>query len=466
MVEPGAGDATAAAPTPYCRVQIVLKPSPISNIGVEVWLPERERWNGKFLGTGNGGAAGAIRREALLQGLVRGYAVANTDMGTGSSGLDFSFAVGKPDLMKDFGYRSTAGLTQAGKKITTAFYGRAPEHSYFQGCSTGGHQAWQAAQTLFRDYDGIVAAAPANNRTHIHMVSMHNGALNSRSPASAIPQSKLAMIQSASIAACDAIDGVKDQIISEPQRCAFDPVSIQCQGPDGPQCLTPGQVDTLRMLYAGTRNPRTGALIFAGLEPGAEAGVSLSRTRRAEDGRLIVRNGLMNWSSKFQEAHPDGLGFDFDRDVAIVDADIGRYVNFDNPDLSRFRRGGGKAVLWHGWADSGISPGDSILFYEKIQKANGGPERTAEFARLFMAPGVAHCGGGEGANQFDALGALEAWVEDGIAPQSILATRPASDAQPAITRPLCPYPQVARWRGQGSTNDATNFACSDLAEAH
>jgi feruloyl esterase len=459
-----------------CRVKAVLTPSPQSAIAVELWLPDRAHWNGKFLGTGNGGAAGSIRTAALADGLARGYAVANTDMGTGSSGLDFSFAIGKPELMKDFGYRSTEGMTTVGKALTASYYGRAPEHAYFAGCSTGGHQAWQAAQTLYRDYDGIIAAAPANRRTHTHISVMNGFALTSRNLQSRLTSSNLAMIQRASVAACDLDDGVKDGVIGDPASCRFDPGVLQCKAAGGADCLTGGQVDTMRRLYDGTRNPRTGAEIFPGVAPGGEGGLILElppgmsiggvgEYSRAPDGRLIVRKGLINWSTAFQKAHPDGLGFDFDKDVALVDNDIGRYLNFENADLAAFRRRGGKALLWHGWADSGISPKDSIRFYGRIREANGGAASTSSFARLFMAPGVAHCGGGYGAGTFDMIAALEAWVERGHAPSSILATRAAKPGQPAISRPLCPFPQVARWTGRGSSDDAANFTCAAPAPA-
>lgn len=459
MVQPGSGQAGA---TPYCRVQLVLRPEPGSNIKVEVWLPEAGRWNGKFLGTGNGGAAGSIQTGALLQGLARGYAVANTDMGSssGRGGLNFGFAVGRPDLAKDFSYRSTDGMTLEGKRVTAAYYGQAPRFSYFQGCSTGGYQAWEQIHRLPDQYDGVVAGAAANDRPNLHMTRIWNEQHNLASPEATIPRAKLAVVQKAATARCDGLDGVKDGIIGDPRRCDFDPASIQCAAGDGPDCLTAPQAATMRAVYAGPSNPRTGAVVYPGFERGAEAAIDLQWSSKiGPGGKVVVKDNLINWSERYQKAHPEGVGFDFDRDVQAVNADLAPMMNYTDPKLARFQRAGGKVLMWHGWADGLVPARRSVTYYEEIARANGGFARTQSFARLFMAPGVGHCRGGVGPDQFDMLRALEAWVERGEAPETILATRAAGEAAPAMSRPLCAYPKAARWTGRGDTNDAANFTC-------
>ena len=459
MAQTGGG---TASQTPYCRVQLTLKPEPGSNIRVELWLPEPGRWNGKFLGTGNGGAAGSIQTAALAAGLARGYAVANTDMGSssGQGGLNFGFGIGRPDLQKDFSYRSTDGMTLEGKRITAAYYGRAPQFSYFQGCSTGGYQAWEQIHRLPGEYDGVIAGAAANDRPNLHMNRIWADWQNQREPGASIPRAKLAVVQRAATAACDEMDGLKDGIIDDPRRCTFDPVSMVCRAGDGPDCLTPRQAQTMRLIYQGARNPRTGAQVYPGFERGSEAGVDLHWDAPVGPGGAVtVKDSLMNWSERYQKAHPDGVGFDFDQDVARVNADLHRMMNYTDPKLSRFQRQGGKVIIYHGWADSLVPALGSPNYYERIAAANGGFEKTKSFARLFMAPGMGHCRGGVGPDQFDALGALEAWVERGQAPERIVASRPARGELPAMSRPLCPYPAVARWTGQGSPNEAANFTC-------
>lgn len=457
--------ARGAATQPYCRVQITLKPEPRSNILVELWLPEQGRWNGKFLGTGNGGAAGAISSAALVAGINRGYAVANTDMGSNdgkntSLGLNFGFGVNRPDLQKDFAYRSTDGMTLVGKAVTRAYYGRAPQYSYFQGCSTGGYQAWEQIHRLPKEYDGVVAGAAANDRPNLHMTRIWNEQANLGSPEATIPREKLAMVQRASTAACDPQDGVTDGIINDPRQCRFDPAVLQCRGADAANCLTAPQVATMKKVYDGARNPRTGERVYWGFERGAEAGIDLQwNSKIGPGGKVIVKDNMNNWSAGYNNAHPDGVGFDFDRDVAIINRDLRTLLNYTDPKLSRFRNAGGKVLIYHGWADSLVPAGGTPGYYERIARANGGYEKTQTFARLFMMPGMAHCRGGAGPDQFDALGALEDWVERGEAPERLMTTKAAAEDRPAMSRPACPYPAIARWTGQGSANDAANFTC-------
>lgn len=461
LVQPKTGGATLA----HCRVQITLKPEPGSNILVEVLLPQQSNWNGKFLGTGNGGAAGAISAPALTAGVNRGYAVANTDMGSNegknvSLGLGFGFGVNRPDLQKDFSYRSTDGMTLVGKAVTAAYYGRKPQYSYFQGCSTGGYQAWEQIHRLPDEYDGVIAGAAANDRPNLHMTRIWNEQANLGSAAATIPREKLAVVQRASTAACDELDGLKDGLINDPRQCKFDPAVIQCKGADTADCLTAPQVETMRKVYQGPTNPRTGDRVYWGFERGAEAGVDLQwASKIGPGGKVIVKDNMVNWSTGLNKAHPDGVGFDFDRDVAVSNRDLNSMLNYTDPKLTRFQRSGGKVLIYHGWADSLVPAGGTPAYYERIAQQNGGYEKTKGFARLFMMPGMAHCRGGAGPDQFDALSALEAWVERKEAPEQLLTSKAAAQGRPAMSRPACAWPAAARWNGRGDPNSAASFTC-------
>ena len=453
------GGAPSSPRPAFCQVAATLKPTPESTIKIEVWLPERDSWNGKLLGAGNGGAGGVMAYAALLNGLQRGFAAANTDMGTTTTGLDFSFGVGHPEMVKDWGYRSTHVMTVVAKQVIDAFYGRAPRLSYFTGCSTGGHQAMTEAQRFPGDYNGIVSGDPANNRTHVHVVGIWNYDATHIDPESYFPLSKTRMIHAAVLAACDTLDGIADGIIDDPRRCAFDPATIVCKNGDAPDCLTAKQAVALENIYAGPSNPRTGAQIFPGMSPGSEVNpLGLDRTLAGQPttaGPLRVIGTLVNWATGFK-----GPSFDFDRDMAIVDAELGPILNDVNPDLSALQKRGGKLLMYTGWADPLIPARDLVNYYEQVERTMGGREKTGAFARLFMVPGMGHCSAGTSPNQFDALGALDQWVEKGVAPASIVAAHRASGAVDR-TRPLCPYPQVAKWKGAGSTDEAANFACVD-----
>lgn len=464
---PGAqGRAGAAAPgltlPAFCRVAATLKPTPESNIKIEVWLPVTESWNGKFLGTGNGGAGGVIAYAALGNGLQRGFAAANTDMGTNTTGLNFSFGVGHPEMVKDWAYRSTHLMTVAAKQIVKAFYDRDARLSYFTGCSTGGHQALTEAQRFPDDYNGIVSGDPANNRTHLHVVGIWNHDATHADPGSYFPVAKTRAINRAVLAACDKLDGLEDGIIDDPRRCHFDPATIVCEDGDGPECLTEKQAAALKKIYAGPSNPRTGESIFPGMSPGSEVNpLGLERTLATPPtagGAPQVAVGLVNWATGYK-----GPNFDFDRDMSAVDAELGPIMNDVNPDLSPLKTRGGKLILYTGWADPLIPAQDLVNYYERVQRAMGGADKTREFARLFMVPGMGHCSGGTAPNQFDMLSGLDQWVEKGVAPDSIIASHRTGGTVDR-TRPLCPYPQVAKWKGSGSTDEAANFACVMPAE--
>jgi feruloyl esterase len=446
---PGVGRGAASKLPEFCRVVAVSKPVSDSEIHFEVWLPTAE-WNGKFEGTGNGGYSGALDYAAMQRALGLGYATAGSD--TGHPSDDLKFAVGHPGKIDDWGWRAVHVMTEASRLVIRASYGRFAEHSYFAGCSTGGHQALMEAQRFPSDYDGIAAGDPGNNRVRLNMGFLWSWLALYRDPASALPATKLPLINRAAVAACDAMDGVKDGLISEPLRCKFDPAMLLCKGADSEACLTAPQVAAVQSIYAGAKNPRTGEQLFAGWARGTELGwggyfVGHPEPARTDFWRYWV----------FGDPAWDPRSFDFDQDAAWADSSM-RLINSNSADLKAFHDRNGKLVMYSGWADPVVPPGDVVHYYETVLQFMGGVSKTQEFFRLFMAPGMGHCGGGSGPATFDALGALDTWVTKGVAPDRIVASHTSNGAVDR-TRPLCPYPQMARWKGTGSTDDAGQFAC-------
>jgi len=455
---PLAPDAPAGSkPTPlkdlpaFCRVAATSSPSPDSTIKIEVWMPAAD-WNGRFEGVGNGGWAGNISYGALGAALRDHFATASTD--TGHEGGTALFALGHPEKMIDFGYRAVHEMTVQGKAIVAAYYGSGPQWSYWNGCSTGGRQGLMEAQRFPRDYNGIAAGAPAAYRSHLLFASMWIARATLVDPAAYIPPSKYPVIHSAVLKACDALDGITDGIIDDPTRCRFDPAVLTCSGADAADCLTPPQVEAVRQIYSSSINPRTGQEIFPALEPGSELGWS------GHAGGPEPRNISVSYFRYvlFHNPQWDIRTLDFDRDVALADQDDRGVNNAINPDLGPFQFAGGKLLLYHGWADNLIAPLGTINYYQDVVRTMGGAEQTGSFARLFMIPGMGHCGGGPGCDTFDKVGVLEQWVEHGTAPEKIVAAH-RTNGVPDMTRPLCPYPEVAKWNGSGSSKDAANFSC-------
>jgi feruloyl esterase len=436
----------------FCRVRVVSRPVSDSEIHFELWMPPRPTWNGKFQGTGNGGFSSAMSYTTMATALNHGYATAGSD--TGHEGGDLTFGVGHPEKINDWAYRAVHVMTDTAKLIMRDYYGRLPQYSYFNGCSTGGQQALSEAQRFPADYDGIVAGDPGNNRIHLIAGFLWSWEAIHKDTPSPLPAAKLPMITKAVLAACDASDGLADGIIDDPRRCKFDPGTLLCKGGDADNCLTAPQVESVKKVYRGAKNPRTGEQIFAGWARGTEASwapyfVDPVEARRNEFWRLWVFNDP-NW---------DWRTFDFDRDLAYADTKMA-VVNSVDADLKPFKARKGKLVMYHGWADSDVPPEDGVRYYDAVERAMGGPGQTTDFFRLFMVPGMGHCGGGSGPNTFDAVGALDQWVEHGKAPEKIIASHIANGVTDR-TRPLCPYPQVAKWKGAGSIDDAANFVCTD-----
>jgi feruloyl esterase len=431
----------------FCRVAVTMKPSSDSDIQAEVWLPVQS-WNGKFQAVGNGGWAGIISYQAMAYALEDGYATASTD--TGHKGGNALFAIGHPEKLADLGERSVHELALKSKAVIDAFYGRAPRLSYWNGCSTGGRQGLMEAQKYPDDFDGIVAGAPANNWAHMHAWDMTALAPVLRDPAGKMPASSLALVNRAATAACDGGDGITDGIISNPKACTFDPASLQCHASAEPNCLTAPQIESVKRMYAPLKD-RTGRTLFPGKERGSEPGWT---TYLASDQPFGIPVG------SFQVAHNDPSwdprSFDIARDLDLVEQKISPILDATNPNLRAFKAHGGKLLLYHGWADNLISPQNTITYYSSVLEAM--PGKQDDFIRLFMIPGMLHCGGGPGPNQASWMSALERWREGSTAPSRIEAEH-VNNNRVDITRPLCPYPQISVYNGAGSTNDAANFSC-------
>ncbi len=441
---------------PVCRVVAYATPTQDSHINFEVWLPRASTWNGKFEAVGNGGFIGQINYGEMNSGLGRGYAIAATDTGHTGNGEDW--ALGHPEKMIDWAYRSVHVMTLASKQLVKAYYGKPAKLAYWDGCSTGGKQGLTEAQRYPDDFDGIVAGAPANYITHLQAGSIYMSWVALRNGTSApeyLPPSKYPVLHKAALAACDALDGVKDGVIEDPTRCRFNPKVTECKGADGPDCLTAPQVKTAEAIYAGAKFAN-GKQIYPGMEPGSELAW---RAMAGGPEPVGIGDGFFKYMV-FDNPNWDFRTLNVDRDTRYADKKLGSMMNAVDPNLKAFDERGGKLVMYHGWADQLIAPGNSINYYKSVVAAMGGLVKTQTFARLFMVPGMTHCAGGTGPTVFDALGALEKWREEGVAPSKIIASK-SEHGKVVETRPLCPYPQDAIYKGSGDTNDAANFVCGN-----
>jgi feruloyl esterase len=445
---PNAGAVYKTLPA-FCRIAATLKPSSDSAIKIEVWMPaarpgQLSNWNGKLQSVGNGAWAGTISYPAMATALAAGYVAASTD--TGHEGNNPDFIPDHPEKVVDFAYRAVHEMTAASKVIIAAYYGDGPQYSYWNGCSTGGRQAMAEAQRFPSDYDGIIAGAPASYVTKLQGSQVWTSAVTHKNEAGYIPPAKYAVLHKAALDQCDALDGVKDGVIEDPGRCKFDPKVLQCKGEDGPSCLTAPQVDLARKIYAGPG-------FFPGLEPGSEMGWATLSGPKPMDLAVDVYKYLV-----FQDPKWDYLTFNPETDVARADKTISSVMNSVDPNLKPLFAHSGKLLQYHGWADPGIPPRSSVNYYKSVLEAMGGKAKVNDGYRLFMVPGMGHCGGGEGTSTFDMVSALDQWVVQGKAPDQIVASKVVSGAV-VRTRPLCPYPQVATYKGSGSTDDAANFSC-------
>ena len=436
----------------FCRVTATLAPTSDSDIKVEVWMPS-ENWNGKLVGVGNGVWAGNISYSAMAVPLSRGYATAATDTGHVGSGMDAKFAVGHKEKLVDFGHRAIHEMTTNAKSIIKEYYGKEERMSLWVSCSTGGRQGLMEAYRYPEDYDGISAMAPANPMVGLMIGSLWTGYAVMKDDVHKLPMPKIMASNKAYIGQCDITDGLKDGIVSDPEICSYHPGIIQCSEKDQQDnCLTAPQVEALRDIYDGVKNPRTGEQVFSGFPPGSEQQL-MALTSGTEP--FPVATSYFR-DIVFENPKWDFRSFDYDKDV-IASYEAGSDIlDVPSDGFSRFFQGGGKLLLSHGWADGLIPAPNTVEFY-KAMIADMDPEKAKDSVRLFMVPGMGHCGGGNAPCVLDMLSVIDKWVSEGKAPKSIIASNPPN-LNP-MTRPICPYPQVAVYKGPGSTDDAANFAC-------
>lgn len=475
---PGAQAAMSEVPA-FCRVQARLEPSPTSLINFEVWAPDT--WNGKLVMTGTGGYSNVPGWRDMAYALLQGYAAVGTDTGHQTATPDdLLWGVDHPDRIIDWAGRAMHAVTAPSRRIVEAVQGRAPRRAYFYGCSTGGHQGYAQIQKHPEDFDGVIAGAPGNNRVRLnagflwHFLANHT---RDGGTSTILPASKLPMITRAVVGACDANDGVSDGVVDDPRTCNWKPSAIRCAEGDEAGCLTALQVEALEKMYAGARNSRTGAQVYPGWPRSSEGLTSTPQGGPASGWHLYWgsseptrANFWRHWV--FGDPKWDWWTFDFDRDIARADSGPGRLVDHVDPDISAFENRGHKAIVYHGWQDPVTNPLDTIAYYEKVRAHQGSQQAVDRFFRLYLVPGLGHCSGGTGTTAFgnqggpspivdpqhDLLSALDAWVEKGVAPDRIIASRVVNGAT-VRTRPLCPYPRKAVYTGTGSTDDAANFVC-------
>ena len=452
----------------YCRVDGKVAVAG-NEVNFRVGLPDN--WNGKFYFQGVGGLGGTIG--SLDTGLARGYASASTD--TGHTSDDPNWAANRAKEI-DYGHRGTHVTAVAAKAITSKFYARDVQHAYFNGCSNGGRQAMMEVQRYPDDFDGIIGGHPATGTpmqagralVYQHMLASPENLLNDAS---------IELLDRATLGACDASDGLADGLITDPRACRFNVDSLACKSGGSEDCLTAGQITTVKMIYGGAKTA-DGKTYAHGFPPGHEGGTSgwrqwitgASPPVKQADGLLAYSGGRPPAGFGLMEPNFRVLALDdddpsFNWRVFKLDRDLPRLKVMTeilsplDPDLRPFRKRGGKLIMWHGWADPGISASGTVDYYEQMVKKVGGQQEADSFARLFMIPGMHHCSGGPGPNSFDMLPVLEAWVEKGVAPSQVVASR-IVDGKTTRTRPLCPHPQVARYRGTGGIDDAASFVCS------
>jgi feruloyl esterase len=434
----------------FCRVTATATPTSDSEIKIEVWMPI-SAWNGEFRGTGNGGLGGNLSFGGMVTAMRAGFATAAEN--TGHEGGS-SYALSHPEKIVDFGDRAAHEMTIAAKAAITAFYGSAPKFSYMMECGGGSIAALKEAQKYPEEYNGVVVGGFAAHLTHHTFAQMWIWQSTHQDAASVIPPAKFPAIHNAALAACDAKDGVKDGVIENPTGCKFDPGAIECKGADSNACLTAPQVETARKLYAGPRNPRTGEQIYSPLYPGSELGWG----QLTGDVPLGIPVDFFRYYV-FKDANWDykTRPVNFDSDVALADKPANLPVNATDPDIRKFVAHGGKMMLSGGWNDAGVPPLEAVNYYNNVVKTIGA-KNAMSAVRLYMVPGMGHCGGGEGTDHFDLFPALQQWVEKKQAPGQIVASR-IENGQQVRTRPLCAYPEIASYKGSGSTDDAANFTC-------
>jgi feruloyl esterase len=439
------------APVNLCRARLRLQPTSSSDINVEVWLPET--WNGKLFTHGGGGFSGGLgsSMDPLIKSTGRGYAAATSDLGH-ATGATAQWAYNQPEKVVDFGHRANHLVAVTTKQVISAYYGSPAQRAYFQGCSGGGREALAEVSRYPSDYDGVIAGAPPMDFGELMTQLIWNNQTMAGAP---FLNAKLGTVNNAVLQQCDTLDGVQDNVLENPQACHFDPVSIQCKLLDTPFCLNQSEVGVLRKIYEGPRLAN-GELLIPGPSVGSEGiawvlgGPLFSLVGGQEYYRWMVYNNPL-WSA---------IGFNLNTNYPDSRTRVEPIVDSGNPDISAFTQRGGKLILYHGWSDPLIPSANTVRYYEGTRSYVG--PTLQNNARLFMVPGMGHCEGGTGATSFDMVPHLEAWVEQGQAPDRVIAVQPGFlGSPPTLSRPLCPWPKTAHYNGSGSTNDAANFTCRE-----
>jgi feruloyl esterase len=451
----------------YCQVDGHVA-TPGNEVNFRLGLPER--WNGKYYFVGVGGLGGSIG--PLNKGLERGYASASTDTGHVSS--DETWMANRAKEI-DYGHRGTHVTAVAGKELAGSFYGQNVQHAYFDGCSNGGRQALMEVQRYPTDFDGIIAGDPATGTPmQVGRALVYQRMLSA--PEHYLTADKLELLSRATLAACDKADGLEDGLVTDPRLCTFKPETLKCAGADGPDCLTAGQLAVVKQIYDGAKLPN-GEVYSYGFPAGHEGGASGWRawisgpeepTRQA-DGTLAYTGrrlpsgyGLSDSNMRYLALDTDDPSFNwrvfkFPDDLARMKT-MSEILSPLDADLRPYKSRGGRLLMYHGWSDPAISAYGTVDYYDKVSKIVGGQQEMDAFAKLYLVPGMHHCSGGPGPNQFDMLTVLENWVEQGVSPGPVTATH-STDGRVDRSRPLCPYPQIARYVGTGSVDDAANFRC-------
>jgi feruloyl esterase len=460
-------------PTEVCRIVGVAKPVADSVINFEVWLPTAG-WNQKFLSGDEGGFAGQISYRLLAQHSSRGYATASTDTGHVDALTGGDWIVGHPERVTDWGYRAKHVVTVAAKEAISGFYGQQPTKSYFAGCSNGGRQSMMELQRFPDDYDGYIIGSPAFNWTgQTTYWAWENQAF--KDAASVIPAAKLPALKQATVGQCDSVDGVADGIITNPRACTFNPDVLLCAaGTDNNSCLTQPQLTALKKVYQGPQDS-IGRQLFPGNEIGAETDSANWDTFVTGTG-IRMSLGLFTYGRMlYNLTDYDSTAFNFDTDPNLLRAALGDKINATDTDLRAQKAKGIKVLHYVGWSDAALSPRGSVQYYEDVAAKVGGLDKAQEFYKLYMVPGMVHCHGGPGPNEFgqyvynkdgtakdDIVKALEQWVEQGQAPDTLTATKRVTNddlTSPVVMkRPLCPWPKVQKYVG-GDPNVEASFSC-------
>lgn len=453
-------------PVPFCRIEAYAAPTSDSHIGIEVWLPDASAWNGKFLAAGNPGFIGSLSSSGLAGIMQKGYVAAGTDTGHVDAG--FEWAIGHPEKWADWGYRAVHEMAVVTKTLAQKYYGKPIQYSYWNSCHNGGNQGLNEAQRYPEDFDGIVAGDPAYHISHLQPGSLYLSWVALKDGIGGpgyVPPAKISVLHKAVMAACDAKDGLQDGLLEDPTQCTFDPASIQCAGADAASCLTAGQVDTVKKIYAGARF-NDGTPIYSGFEPGSELTWDFMIEKEPFSVNINFFKGMV-----FQDPQWDFRTFDVDRDTRLGIERTSKYVDGNNPDLRPFKEAGGKLIIVSSWNSMALPPRQVMEYYRSVEKVMGGREKTQDFARLFAVPGSGGCPGFMmNVEDFDAFDAMVRWVEKDEAPDKIIYAHRESGGMAAgmgspgkiyRKRPVCAYPQVSRYKGSGDINDAANFSCVD-----